>query len=39
MKMTPKTEINARISKFQERLAEQELDGAIVVLSSITQLL
>lgn len=34
MEKTPKSEIDARISKLQERLAEQELDGTIILLNS-----
>jgi Xaa-Pro aminopeptidase len=34
MEVTPITEIQSRISKFQQKLAEQATDGAIVLLQS-----
>ncbi|HWP96107.1 MAG TPA: Xaa-Pro peptidase family protein [Syntrophomonadaceae bacterium] len=34
MKITPKSEIEARITKLQEKLMEQMLDGTIIVLNS-----
>jgi len=34
MDLTPKLEIEARISKFQQKLTLHQLDGAIIVLNS-----
>lgn len=34
MQLTPKTEIDERIAKFQVKLSEQEYDGAIIILNS-----
>ncbi|GAB6181806.1 Xaa-Pro peptidase family protein [Desulfotomaculum defluvii] len=34
IKLTPKTEVDVRISRLQEKLAEQFLDGTIIVLNS-----
>lgn len=34
MDFTPKSEIEARISDFQKKLAKQELDGALILLNS-----
>lgn len=33
-KLTPKSEIEARIGRLQEKLAQQQLDGTIIVLNS-----
>ena len=34
MLLTPREEIESRIARFQQELAESELDGAIIVLNS-----
>jgi len=34
MKITPKSEVEARIAKLQEKLTEQKLDGTIILLNS-----
>ncbi|MEN6460129.1 MAG: Xaa-Pro peptidase family protein [Syntrophomonas sp.] len=34
MERTPKSEIDARIAKLQEKLTEQELDGTLILLNS-----
>lgn len=36
MNLTPKSEITARISCFQKKLIQKELDGAVIVLNSDT---